>query len=412
MTQWTRRDFLKAGAGAGLGLGASCCLPGTLPHWLAHAAEASSEDRMLVVLELNGGNDALNMLVPHGHDIYHRLRPRLRVPSSQVLAIDEQFGFHPRMQGLHELYEAGNVSVVQGVGYANPNRSHFRSLDIWHSAQPNVDIPKTGWLGRTADLPRNEGKPFAMRLGGHDLPLALRSERSDAPCFDRLSDYQWDVDGGDAGKGRRAAQEALLEVARDGDSPLDAVRRASRAAMEDAQRFVDAASVKTPVDYPAGELARRLGLTAALLAARVGPRVAFVSQYGYDTHANQAQTHADLLGALSDALRAFYADLEHRGIADRVLVMVYSEFGRRVGENGSAGTDHGAAAPVLLLSGSDAMNAGLAGDFPSLVDLDDGDQRFGVDFRRVYATLLDPWLGIDAAPILGKEHGALDIITS
>ena len=172
----------------------------------------------------------------------------------------------------------------------------------------------------------------------------------------------------------------------------------------------NAVRTTTKVNYPGGELGRRLRLTAALLDARVGPRIAYVNQGGYDTHANQSQSHADLLGALSGAIGAFFQDLEQRGLGDRVLVMVYSEFGRRVAENDSAGTDHGAAAPVLLLSG--AVKGGLHGAVPSLANLEDGDLRYGTDFRRIYATLLEPWLGVQAAPILGREYAPLEILRS
>ncbi len=397
----SRRNFLQLGVGLGLSTLAG-------PHWLRAAADASPLDRKLVVLELTGGNDALNMLIPYGDDLYHRARPQLRIPQAEVLRLDDHFGLHPRMGALREIHELGDLAIVHGVGYENPDRSHFRALDIWHSGDPLSARPRTGWVGRAADRADGDDGPFAVRVGGRDLPLLLRSEQSDTPTLERLEDLEWDRGSYEAVRARRALQESLLRPRREGGGAADRLQRAWLSAMRDADRLGAAAKNENVADYPAGALAQQLRLGAALLASDVGPRVVHVNQTGYDTHANQTQPHAQLLGDLSSALGAFWSDLRSRGLEDRVLVLVYSEFGRRVNENASAGTDHGAAAPVLLISGK--LKGGFHGQSPSLADLSDGDVKHQVDFRRVYATLLEPWLGVPALPVIGEGFAPLSVL--
>jgi uncharacterized protein (DUF1501 family) len=418
-SQWSRREFLVT-VGAGVGLAS---LRG--PSWLSAAAAAPEGDRRLVVLQLTGGNDALNMVVPYADDLYHRARPQLRIPVEQVLRLDDRFGLHPSMTALRALHDEGALAIVHGVGTPVPDRSHFRSMDIWHSADPEAPRPTSGWIGRAADAHAEcqerlggaaEGAaaaPFAWRVGGRDLPLLLRGRRSDTPTLEDLADLRWDLGAESEAARRRAVQAELLGVPRaerSGASPHspEAVRRAWLGALRAAERSAAAIDATSAVEYPAGELGRRLSLAAAILASGLGARVVHLEQGGYDTHARQSQPHAILLGELSAALGAFFADLRARGITDRTLVLVHSEFGRRVAENASAGTDHGAAAPVLLLSG--ALRGGFHGEAPSLADLDDGDQRSTMDFRRVYATALEPWLGVAAAPIVGAAYRPLPII--
>ena len=377
-----RRDFLKLGVGAGIGLTVS---PWGLPAAWGSVRGASMESsRRLVVLELTGGNDALNMLVPYGDDAYHRARPQLRFKKSQLHVVNDMYGYHPSMEALYRWHEEGALCVVEGVGYDNPDRSHFRSLDIWHSAHPEEDHPQTGWIGRAAD---DIQEPFALRIGSHDVPLLLRSRRSSTPTLVSMEDYEMS----DRAHAIRSTQEKLLRQPSENPA-LAEVRRASLAALEDSDRFRGALQSRAGARYPDTELASQLRLCASLCAAGVAPPVMFLNQTGYDTHSRQAGAHDQLLGTLSNAIGAFFQDLQKRGSSNEVLVMVYSEFGRRVKENASAGTDHGAAAPVLLISPH--IKPGFHGPRPSLTDLGDGDLKFHTDFRRVYATVLNSWLKV------------------
>ncbi|MEM7166938.1 MAG: DUF1501 domain-containing protein [Planctomycetota bacterium] len=392
-----RRDFLAGSVGLGIG---SYLASLTLPTWL-QAAAAGANDRFLVVLQLTGGNDALNTIIPFGDDLYHRLRPTLRI--AKPLPLDDHFGLHPRLGKLRARFDAGQVAVQHGVGYPNPNRSHFRSLDIWHSASVAEDTPLTGWLGRAADRAANQD--LVWRVGSRDVPLAMRGRGSAGAAIEGPEDLRW---RNPAGIDTDALVATGLTERRAGSPAVEAVRAATVDAMQRCQRAAQFESGSSAVPYPGTGLGERLQLAAQLFASRVGPRVAYVSQDGYDTHSRQADPHGDLLGELDGALDAFCAHMEQLGLADRVLVFVFSEFGRRAAENASRGTDHGAAAPVMLVS--PAVQAGLHGGRPRLDQLQDGDVALDVDFRRVYATLLEKWLAIDPIPVVGGEYKSLPLV--
>lgn len=408
-----RRQFLRSTlAGSTLvSMGAA-----TIPGFLSRSAQAAagsgqSHGRVLVVVQLLGGNDGLNTVVPFGLDGYAKGRRALRIATGQVHKIDKEIGLHPGMGQMAKLLEDNRLAVVQGVGYPNPDRSHFRSMEIWESARLEPGAIDTGWLGRALDAsPREAGSDTpALHVGTRALPLALRSKKTEVPSLEKLEQYRLQLgDGAD----RRARREAISDVARldrGGNDPLlGFLRRSTLAAYESSQRLEQLIKPTTgPSKYPNFGLAKRLELIAQIIKAGFGTQIYYTSLDGFDTHANQVGTHAALLTELSDSVAAFHADLAGAGQADRVALLTFSEFGRRVAENASQGTDHGAAAPVFVVGPVAAK--GLVGAHPSFDELDDGDLKHHTDFRRVYASLLETWLGCPAAPVIGEGFPPLPL---
>jgi uncharacterized protein (DUF1501 family) len=374
-----------------------------VPCFLARTARAAApqrDGRALVVVELTGGNDGINTVVPFADEGYTKHRPRLRVPTDRLLRIDDRVGLHPALRGAARLLESSRLAIVQGVGYPNPSRSHFRSMAVWHTAR--LDDPEhqpTGWIGRALD----EGSRPAVNaaasvfVGAGPVPAALGSRRAAAAAVDRLEDIVLTDTAlpRPAGAGR-------------GDDLAAFVRRAALDAYTTADALADLGRAEDGgARYPETGLAGRLRTVARLLKAGSAARVFYTAQPGYDTHFDQEAVHPDLLGELAGTLLAFLDDLAAARLAERVVVLVFSEFGRRVAENGNRGTDHGTAGPVLV-AGS-PVRAGLVGATPSLLDLEDGDLRTGVDFRRVYATLLE-WLGLPARAVLSGEFARLPLL--
>ena len=404
-----RRDFLKSSLAAStlVSMGAST-VPGFLGRSARAAAASKCNERVLVVVQLIGGNDGLNTVVPHGIDGYARGRRALRIPAGQVHKITPEIGLHPSLGGMAKLLEEGKLSIVQGVGYPNPDRSHFRSMEIWETARVETGALETGWIGRTLDArpPQPGDDPSALHVGPRALPLALKAKQVEVPSLESLEQYRLKF-AGDAD--RRAAAGRVSEVSESTDDPLlGFLRRSTLAAYESSRRLEEVATPKGGgPTYPDYGLARRLKLIAQVIKAGYGTRIYYTTLDGFDTHANQLATHAALLNELSDSVAAFRRDLDASGQGDRVAVLGFSEFGRRVAENASLGTDHGAAAPVFVVG--PVAKAGLVGTHPSLDDLDDGDVKHAIDFRRVYASLLETWLGCPAAPIVGEGFLPLEL---
>lgn len=410
-----RRDFLKSSLAAStlVSMGAS-----TVPTFLTRSAQGAlggTNDRVLVVIQLVGGNDGLNTVVPHGLDGYARNRRALRLPSGRIQTINKEIGLHPSMGGMAKLLEKGRLAVVQGVGYPNPDRSHFRSMEIWESAQREEGALETGWIGRVLDgLPRTLGRDApALHIGNRTLPLALKAKHSEAPSLESLDQYRLRLAGN--ASDQRTTREALDQVARldraTDDPLLGFMRRSTLAAYDSSKRLEQVAkpaSGKSP--YPNYGLARRLELIAQLIKAELGTRIYYTALDGFDTHANQLGTHTALLTELSEAIAAFENDLTASGQADRVTLFTFSEFGRRVAENASGGTDHGAAAPVFVVG--PVKSAGLIGAHPNLDKLEDGDLKHHTDFRRIYATLLDTWLECPSVPVVGPGFDPLPLFGS
>lgn len=365
-------------------------------------------ERVLVVINFQGGNDGLNTVVPHGIPDYYRFRPTIGIAPNDVLRIDGTVGLNPQLADFKKLYDAGSVAIVQGVGYPNPDHSHFRSTEIWQTAAPST-YESTGWLGRYLDgagLPKQN--LFNAVAVSNVLPELLVSKTTDVPAIDALRGYGLTSDR------RIENRDAFHELVQDTTVPFRSPFLAHVAEIEDhAQRGAQelpklVAGYKPAATYPPTPLGRSLALAAQIVGSRLGTRVLYVQHGSFDTHVTQKATQDRLLGDFSRAIAAFYADLAAHGNDRRVLTMTFSEFGRRVGENASRGTDHGEAAPVFLIGGG--VKGGVYGDHPDLARLNAGNLAFTTDFRNVYATVLERWLGRPAAPIVGAGFGALPVL--
>jgi uncharacterized protein (DUF1501 family) len=392
----SRRAFLKSST--------LLSLAPAVPSFLAQTARAAKPERdgrVLVVIQLDGGNDGINTVVPFKDEGYAKHRKLLRLPADRLLKVGDGVGLHPALSGFGKLLESGRLAVVQGVGYPNPSRSHFRSMAVWHTARFTPEEHKgPGWLGLALDdAPAPAGGAPTSVLSGMSAPTtALRGRRCLCSALAHLDDLTLH---GDVEPRRALAATAV------GEDLQAFVRRSMLDAYTTADRLKEAAAVKDTASYPGTALAERLRLIALLLKAGFGTRVYYAVQRTYDTHSVQLPEHARLLGELGGAVRAFLDDLKAAGLAQRVAVLAFSEFGRRVAENGSAGTDHGTAGPVFLAG--PGVRPGLVGATPSLLQLEDGDLKVGLDFRRVYAGVLEGWLGLPSRPALGGAFERLPL---
>lgn len=365
-------------------------------------------NRVLVLVNLQGGNDGLNCVVPHGDDQYYRYRPTIGIPRGDVLAIDAQLGLNPQMKSFKALYDKGMVAIVQGVGYPDPDHSHFRSTEIWQTAAPER-YERTGWLGRYLDA---AGLPKDNLFNGiaisQVLPEALVARTTDVPAIPQINGYGL---VSDRNKATRATYTSIVEEKKlPFASPyLAHVMEIEDHAQKGSQELPKLiAGYKTNASYPATPIGRSLALAAQIIGSNVGTKVLYVQHGSFDTHVNQKQTQDRLLGELSNALAAFYDDLGAHGTDKNVLTMTFSEFGRRVGENASRGTDHGEASPLFLIGGG--VKGGVYGTHPDLNALNMGNLAFTTDFRSVYATVLEKWLGRPSAPILSGSFQTLSAL--
>jgi uncharacterized protein (DUF1501 family) len=415
---YTRRIFLQRGMSfASLATTAPLFIQRSALGMLQPAGLSSQpgvpEERVLVVVQLGGGNDGLNTVVPYGNDAYYKARPNLAVPppgrgtarQPAALQVDgaNGIGLHPSFSGFKELMDEGAACVVQGVGYPNPNRSHFTSMDIWHTA--DTTAKGYGWLGRYVDCTCNgTPEPQQTIAVGRTAPLALQGALQKPVTFETPELFRWM--GEDLHPALDEPYQQINRAGRlDGVDPGGQMGFLMRTAL-DAQLSSDrirAALAKRPlVQYPRTALAGQLRTVASMIRADMSTRVYYVSFGGFDTHAGQAGRHSNLLRQTGDALNAFYRDLKAQGATERVLTMVFSEFGRRVGANASGGTDHGTAAPMYFVG--DMVKPGLLGRHPSLTTLDGGDLVFNVDFRSVYAAVLEDWMGTPSKQVLGRAY--------
>jgi len=409
MTMTMKRGRFLLGALSGLTVVAN------MDHVLARALAGTplpglpgASDRVVLLINLQGGNDGLNCVVPHGNPQYYQLRPTLAVPQSDVLAIDANVGFNPQMRALKVMYDKGEVAVVQGVGYPNPDHSHFRSTEIWQTAAPET-YEHTGWLGRYLDeagLPKNN--LFNGVAVAQVLPEVLVSNQVDVPSIASLNGY------GLLSDRNATAKRTYTELVTDHGFPFQSPYLAHVAEIEDhAQRGSEelpklVAGYKTDATYPATPLGRSLALAAQIAGSNIGTKVLYVQHGSFDTHVSQKATQDRLLGEFSDAIGAFYDDLAAHGNDTRVLTLTFSEFGRRIAENGSRGTDHGEASPLFMIGGG--VKGGLYGQMPDLSDTNMGNVRYSTDFRSVYATVLERWLGRPSQTILAGNFSQLPVL--
>ncbi|MEX1027766.1 MAG: DUF1501 domain-containing protein [Candidatus Paceibacterota bacterium] len=405
-TNQSRRRFLRSsiGGAAAIGVGAN------LPSCFAQAASGSggSDERILVVVQMSGGNDGLNTIVPYADDDYRSARPKLAIPSDEVLTFDDDNGFHPSMTGMHELLQDGQFAAVRSVGYEQPNRSHFESMDIWHTCRRKDEPRPDGWLGRFLDQqPVTAGGDVpALHLGREQQPAAVASSSIRVPTVKELSEFQ--LRGNDKQSLRKLLEKRQPTSTAGDNQLLNFLQSSTTSAIAASQRVTEAAQgYRSEVKYPETDLGNKLRVVAQLIDAGLTTRIYYVQHDGFDTHAQQAQTHSILLRQWSDAVSALVRDLDDHDHEKRVCVMTFSEFGRRVSENASAGTDHGAAGPMFLCGGG--VKAGITGKRPNLTDLQEGDLKHEYDFRQVYASVLKDWLGTDPTPILGKQYKSLSL---
>ncbi len=417
----TRRDLLKVGLNA---LPVVCIGP-TLPAFVSRFAHAQtlpstqvSDDNVLVIVQLSGGNDGLNTVVPFAHDAYLKARPGIAI-KERFLKLDGDLALNPGLEALKRIFDDGKLAIVNGCGYPIPNRSHFESMDIWHTADP-AGGTKGGWLGHwldhalrgsTATTSPATGNPLAAVNVGTALPQALVNEHAPVPSIQSINDFAVQTDPNTKFDG-----ELELQIIREFTAVTDGVpalqflrRQATNAivASEQIRKLTD--GYKPDANYPQG-LGERLRLIAQIICGGFGTRVFYCEIGGFDTHANQLGQHEGLLKQVGDSIDAFMKDMTAKGYADKVAVMCFSEFGRRVAQNDSAGTDHGTAGPMFVCGGR--VKGGLYGPYPSLApgDVADGDLKFTTDFRRVYATLLDRWLNCDSSRVLRDRFELLNFI--
>nr|WP_246362957.1 DUF1501 domain-containing protein [Paenibacillus alba] len=377
---------------------------------LASSFEEDIEDPVLVVVQLSGGNDGINTLIPYGQGVYYDSRPTLAYQQKDVLALDNHVGLHPSLVGLSALYKLGKMAVIQGVGYPEPDHSHFRSMEIWQTAEPEK-ISRSGWLARYVELSlRGNNNPLKAVQVGASGSKAFASDKLSFPVVQSLETYNL-IDPKTAMLDKNRLTKAFLDMY-SAQNQVEQLRVISGRGYE-AYKSVEAiqaltATYANKIEYPKTNFAKDLQLVSKLLAGKSGTRVFNVQIGGFDDHADEKVQHAKVLTQVDEGLTAFYKDLEAQGLQDRVMVMMFSEFGRRVKENGSGGTDHGTAAPMFVIGGK--VNGGLYGAYPSLSNLDNGDLKYEVDFRSVYNTLIDKWLKGDAAAVLNKSYENLKFI--
>lgn len=426
----TRRTFLNRGL---MLVGAATTVPAFLERSaLAIAPEAGGrtrsrsgvpDERILVVVQMAGGNDGLNTVIPVRNDLYYKNRPTLGIERAKALKLTDDIALNPALEGFKKLYDDGMLTVVQGVGYPNPNRSHFKSTDIWATGSPDGRL-HTGWLGRYFDAQCKGQDPPQPETGvalTSEAPLTLLGQKFSPVAFQRPDSLTWNGGKMEAPKRgkpsgpnmQQSAFEHLNEPKKNEHAAISELEYLQRTALDARLSAADiqkAANGRPAANYPNSPLAGSLKTVARMITANMPTRIYYVSQGGYDTHTGQMNRQPQLLKQIGDALKAFTEDLKESRQLDRVMVMTFSEFGRRVEENASGGTDHGTAAPMFIIGNH--AKAGLAGAYPSLEKekLDHGDLMFTTDFRTVYASLLKDWMGANAGQILGGQFAPLPII--
>jgi uncharacterized protein (DUF1501 family) len=373
----------------------------------SHVARVAGE-RTLIVVQMAGGNDGLNTVIPLTDSLYPKMRPTLAIPDTQVLSLDGRLGLHPNLAPLKNLWDQGHLAIVEGVGYPNQSLSHFQAMDIWQTLDLN-GAGSEGWLGKlVSGWVDKDGHPFKALDVGAQTAQALSSINAQVPTVANVRSYGIAPDPVDVDSGN-AHLQALMKLYNSypKTAPYAALLDATALGAQEGSRQLHEAEsqYRSTVTYPPGPFAAGLKILAEAIVQGLGLRVGYVTLGGFDTHANEKGTHASLMKTLADGLFAFYTDLVQHGKADNVVVMTWSEFGRRVEENGSQGTDHGTAAPLFVLG--NPVNKGIFGEPPSLSNLDqNGNLKYTTDFRSIYATVLDRWLGASSKDVLGGAFGS------
>jgi len=385
------------------------------PEGVHGTQQPSGKDgKILVVVQLSGGNDGLSTVIPYGDDTYHRLRPVIGHEASTVHKLNDYVGLHPNLGPVADMIQKGNAAVVQGVGYPNPNRSHFRSMDIWQSARPDREVETTGWIGRYFDNACPGCDPQVGIAMGQQLPLAMQGDHVMPLAFERPEAFRYNGPDRQRYEKLNKLGETSASESHEGQKPtpageLDFLHRTAMDAQLASDKILGIMrNYQSTSQYPGGEFGQGLRTVAAMIHGGLPTRVYYVSLGGFDTHAGQRGRHDNLMKQFAQGIQAFWKDMAEQRNDQRVLMMTFSEFGRRVAQNASAGTDHGTAAPMFLF-GSSVM-AGVIGKHPSLANLDQGDLRFTTDFRSVYASVIENWLDAKSQPILGGHFQTMPIV--
>jgi uncharacterized protein (DUF1501 family) len=362
-------------------------------------------NKVLVILQLSGGNDGLNTIIPYRNDIYYKSRPLIGIKKENALALTDDVGINPAMKGIKQLYDDGHVTIINGVGYPEPNRSHFRSMDIWQSGSRADELVTTGWIGRYLDnacTDCNTHSSLAIEVDD-TLSLAMKGDAKNAIAVKDIERFHNAATSGFFRKMTTHQDEHdaqlpgyLYKTLRETVSAADYI-------------YAQNKMYATTQSYPNTEIGKQLKTIGSLIVSNAETKVYYVSHGSFDTHVNQKERQDKLFEQLDGAMSAFVADLKQNNRFDDVLVMTFSEFGRRVSQNASNGTDHGTASSMFLMGGG-LKKPGLYNDIPSLTDLDDGDLKYNVDFKQVYATVLDNWLLADSRGILGKKYDKLQFV--
>lgn len=405
----TRRSFLAGGLGV---VGVGSVLPKYLIRTAAAGPVAEVGQRVLVVIQLGGGHDAMSALVPYGHEDYAKARNVTRIKDEEVIKLNNELGLHPLLAGLKQMYDEGAMAVLPGVGYPNPNLSHFHSTDIWHTGDERGRLCEFGkgpygWIGKACDaaFAGNLDPNLSIAVGTGSTPIAIQGKDHLGLAFDVPDSFLYRGHRGDAS--RRDTYRALNEAAREKPQTLTELHFVANVAVaantSSEQISKMAADYKPSVEYPSTTLARNLRTIAGLIAGGLSTRIYFTfHDGGFDTHVKQRPHHDNLMRTLNDAVLAFHKDLAAHQLAQRVLAFTTSEFGRTVKENGGEGTDHGAAAAMFMFG---PVKAGIHGAHPSLKDVFGGGGDWlkpTTDFRSVYATAIEKWLGVPSEPVVGK----------
>jgi uncharacterized protein (DUF1501 family) len=395
-----RRNFLKTTALAS----AATMLPKFIKASEKNIADTS--DKILVIVQLTGGNDGLNTVVPFQNDLYYKARPQISIGKNEVLKLNDQLGLNPNMEGFKKLFDDGKLCLINNVGYPDPDRSHFRSMDIWHTASNSNEYKTTGWLGRYLDEQCGDcDKPTQILEMDDTLSLALKGTNvkglaikdpkrlygtTTDPFINQLSKQHL------PGDHQHDNAEYLYKTLAETVSSAEYLYQTSKI-------FHSAAT------YPNHQFGKSMKTISELIISGVNTKVYYVSLGSFDTHFNQQKRQGELLHQLAETIKVLMDDLKSNGRANEVLLMTFSEFGRRVAENASLGTDHGTASQIFLI-GNNLKGKGVYNEAPNLEDLDDGDLKFTVDFKNIYATLLRKWLQTDSDKILGNKFSLMDFI--
>jgi|SRR6185312_14549049 len=401
MSEISRRDFLLRSGLAS----ASLLLPRFLKAFQHDGLHNLPEgNKRLVIIQMSGGNDGLNTVIPYNNDDYYSLRPALSIPKTDVLTLNDELGLNPSLKSLKDLYGQGFLSVINNVGYPNPDRSHFRSMDIWQSASDANKYVSTGWLGRYLDAECADCKSHMAIEADDTLSLAMKGEMHKGLAVSNPDQLY-------AESQRRLFRNISADYSpTNSDNALDYLYKTQSETLSSADYIHDKfKTYKSPTDYPKGEFGNHLKTIAELIISGLETRVYYVSLGSFDTHVGQKGRQEKLFDEMSGGLAAFVKDLQQNNCFKDTLIMTFSEFGRRVKENASGGTDHGTANNMFLISGS-LVKPGIFNETANLKDLDEGDLKYRVDFRSVYATVLNKWLKADDAKILGSQYDKLDFI--